>query len=442
MFPAKFSRRSFLRTTLGSTAAIALPIWFLEHSRAFGAEESTTSPNERPRIALIGCGGQGIGIAKQARAFADVVAVCDVDKKRAEAAAAEFPGARVFHDYWQVLEIPGLDAILNGTPDHWHTFINIDAMKAGLDVYSEKPLTLTIDEGKRLVAATRSTQRVLQTGSQQRSDPRFRLAVSLVRAGRLGKLQRVVTGLPAGPRKGPFQTAPVPEELDWDKWLGQAPLTEYVPERCHRTFRYFLEYSGGTLTDWGAHHIDIALWGLGLDRSGPVSVEGRALVEPIAGGFTAPSEFEIQYEYANGVTQRCESVAANGPDGSMRGTLREGQRPHGVTFEGSDGWLFVTRGKIEASRPEIIDEPLASLPEGIEVSDNHMGNFFECMRTRRPPICEAEIGHRSVSACHLGVIATQLGRKLQWNPESEEFVNDADANRYLAREQRKPYSFA
>jgi predicted dehydrogenase len=441
MSPTRFSRRQFLRTAVLGTGIATLPSWFEEHSRAFAAETATLSPNARPQLALIGCGGRGVGVAKEALAFADVVAVCDVDAKRAQEAAAQFPGAQAFSDYRKLLERSGLHAVINGTVDHWHTFINIDAMKAGLDVYSEKPLTLTIDEGKRLVQVARDTKCVLQTGSQQRSDKRFRLAVSLVRAGKLGKIKNVVTGLPAGPQRGPFSPAPVPEGLDWDTWLGQAPFTDYVPERCHRTFRYFLEYSGGTITDWGAHHVDIALWGLGLDRSGPVSVEGRRLVDPIPRGFTAPSEYEIHYTYANGVTHRCESVAANGPDGSVRGTLREGQRPHGITFEGEDGWLFVTRGNIEASRPEILSEPLTNLPDGVQVSDNHMGNFIECMRTRQAPICDAEIGHRSVSACHLGVIAIQLGRKLQWDPASEQFTGDAEANGLVAREQRKPFTY-
>jgi predicted dehydrogenase len=439
-FP-RISRRRFLLSTLAIGGASALPKWFVEHGRAFAQEPVTKSPNARPRVALIGCGGRGIGIAKEAKPFADVVAVCDVDAAHVQKAAVQFPGAKVHSDYRKLLEDTPVDVILNGTPDHWHTFINAAAMRAGKDVYSEKPLTLTIDEGKRLVQVARETKRVFQTGSQQRSDARFRLAVSLVRAGRLGKIQKVVTGLPAGPRNGPFQTGKVPDGFDWDFWQGQAPAHEYVPERAHRSFRYWLEYSGGTLTDWGAHHIDIAQWGLNLDRSGPTSVEGRALVEAIPGGFTAPSEFEVEYTFANGVSHRCESVASDGPDGSVRGQVRAGQRRHGVTFEGEEGWLYVTRGKIEASRPEILKEPLTNLPEGIIVSDNHMGNFFSCMQSRQSPICDAEIGHRSVSACHLGGIAIQLGRKLQWDPGTEEFKGDDQANSMVARNQRDRFSW-
>src|SRR5262249_18562399 len=210
------------------------------------------------------------------------------------------------------------------------------------------------------VAAVRDSKRILQTGSQQRSDHRFRLACELVRNGRLGKLTHVTTILPSGLRGGPFQPSPVPEGLDWDFWQGQTPNHEYVKERCHFSFRYWYDYSGGTMTDWGAHHNDIALWGMGLDRSGPVTVEGRALVESVPGGDTAASEYEVNYTYANGVTHRCASTTINGPAGQVQRQPQPGELPNGVKFEGTDGWIFVTRGRIEASRPEILSEPLTS----------------------------------------------------------------------------------
>ena len=314
-------------------------------------------------------------------------------------------------------------------------------MKAGKDVYSEKPLTMTIDEGKRLVAVARETNRILQTGSQQRSDARFRLACELVRNGRLGRLKHVITSLPAGPRRGPFSPGPVPPELDWDFWQGQTPVVPYVRERCHGSFRYWWDYSGGTMTDWGAHHNDIALWGLGLERSGPVTVEGKSLVEMIPGGFTASAEYRVEYSYANGVTHTCQSTSGNGPDGSVRGTPKPGEMAHGVRFEGADGWIFVTRGKIEASKPELLAEPLAAGATRLYASENHMGNFFDCIRSRKTPICDAEIGHRSVSVCHLGVISIRLRRKLNWDPAREQFVNDKEADKWLMREQRKPWTY-
>ena len=195
------------------------------------------------------------------------------------------------------------------------------------------------------------------------------------------------------------------------------------------------------MTDWGAHHNDIALWGLGMERSGPTTIEGRQLIEAIAGGYTAASAYQVNYTYPNGVTHRCQSTSGNAPDGSVRGTPQEGELPHGVKFIGGEGWLFVTRGKIEASNPDILSEPLTKKKVDLYVSKNHMGNFFDCIRSRKAPICDAEIGHRSVSVCHLGVIAIRLGRKLKWNPGTERFLGDKEANSFVAREQRKPFTY-
>ena len=435
------SRRRFLKTSAVITGASALPAWFIGQSRSYAATTKPLSPNDRPNIALIGCGGQGRYDTTLAAKFANVVAVCDVDSKHAEEASKQFGGAKAYKDFRKLLERDDIHAIINGTPDHWHTLINITAMKAGKDVYSEKPLTLTIDEGKRLVAVAKETQRILQTGSQQRSDARFRLACELVRNGRLGQLKHVITSLPAGPRRGPFSPAPVPPELDWDFWQGQTPMVPYVRERCHGSFRYWWDYSGGTMTDWGAHHNDIALWGLGLERSGPLTIQGRPLIEMIPGGFTASAEYRVEYTYANGVTHTCQSTSGNGPDGSVHGTPKPGEMPHGVRFEGAGGWIFVTRGKIEASNPALLTEPLPANAPRLYASDHHMGNFFDCIRSRKPPICDAEIGHRSVALCHLGVISIRLGRKLNWDPAGEQFVNDSAADKWLAREQRKPWTY-
>jgi predicted dehydrogenase len=263
----------------------------------------------------------------------------------------------------------------------------------------------------------------------------------VVRAGRLGQLERVTAILPAGPVQGPFAPSPVPEGLNWDFWQGQAPARDYVEERCHRWFRYWLEYSGGTMTDWGAHHNDIALWAMGLDRSGPVSVEGKVLAKPIPGGYTTPGEYEVRYTYANGVRHLCKSTTVNSIFGTESRKPKPGELPHGVKFEGTDGWLYVTRGKIEASKPELLNDPVTEKGAEVYVSNDHMGNFFECVRTRKQPICGAEIGHRSASVCHVGVIALRLGRKLEWDPAKEEFVGDQEANGYLAREQRKPWTY-
>ena len=439
---SRLTRRSFLRTATLVAAGAGVPLWFSEQSRAFAAAAVPSSPNDKPNIALIGCGGQGRYDTTLAAKFANVVAVCDVDVAHAEQASKQFGGATIYQDFRKLLDRKDLHAVINGTPDHWHTFVNLAALKAGKDVYSEKPLTLTIDEGKRLVTAVKKSKRILQTGSQQRSDARFRLACELVRNGRLGQLKHVITSLPDGPRGGPFATSPVPAGLDWNLWQGQTAAVDYVKEKCHGSFRYWYDYSGGTMTDWGAHHNDIALWGMGLEHSGPATIEGKPLIDMIPGGYTAASEYRVEYTYANGVTQTCQSTSQNGPDGSNRPGSKPGEMPHGVRFEGTDGWIFVTRGKIEASRKELIEEPLTSKKVELYVSNNHMGNFFDCIRSRKAPICDVEIGHRSVSICHLGVIALRLGRKLTWDPKSEEFVKDKEANGYVARKMRKGFDYS
>jgi len=436
-----FNRRILLKSGAAAAASLCLPRWFVEETAAQAAPEVPKSPSDRPGILLVGCGGMGEADARLASKFGDVLAVCDVDRNRADEKAEKLKADARYSDFRKAINHRGIDVVVNGTPDHWHTLVNLHALRAGKDVYSEKPLTLTIDEGKKLVAAARETGRILQTGSQQRSSPRFRLACELVRNGRLGKLVHILTTLPSGPIEGPFAIKPVPPELDWNFWLGQAPLVDYVPQRCHLTFRFWHEYSGGTITDWGAHHNDIAQWANGTERSGPITVEGKVLSQPIPGGYTTPAWYEVQYTYANGVTQTCKNVRSENFYGAPVGEVKASDERNGVRFEGTDGWLFVNREKIVASRPEILEQELPANAERLYVSNDHMGNFFECVRSRKPPVCEPEIGHRSVSVCHLGAIALRTGRKLNWDPAREEFVNDSDANGYLAREMRKPWSY-
>jgi predicted dehydrogenase len=391
---------------------------------------------------LIGCGGRGRGIARGARRHGDVVAVCDVDVGHAEQASKSFGGANIFTDFRKVVELDDVDVVLNGTPDHWHTLVNIAAVQAGKDVYTEKPMTLTIDEGKRLVKAVKKSGRILQVGTQQRSNHDFRLACELVRNGRLGKLTDVWVGLPQGLRGGPFKTSPVPERLNWDYWLGQAPKVDYVRERCHTNFRFWYDYSGGTMTDWGAHHNDIALWGIGADRSGPVTIDGKPRVEMIEGGYTAYSDYRVEYTYANGVRHVCETVDTDSIFGAPVKKPAPGKFRIGVKFDGTEGWIYVTRGSIKASKPELLSEPLPSDAERLYASNDHMGNFFECVRSRKAPICDVETGHRSASICHLGVISVRLKRKLNWDPKRERFVGDDEANSYVARTMRKPYDYS
>ncbi|MCI0537399.1 MAG: Gfo/Idh/MocA family oxidoreductase [Verrucomicrobiales bacterium] len=432
------TRRHFLKTSAALAAASTLPKWFTEECEA-KANTRPLGPNDQPAIALVGCGGMGRGDARNASRFGRIVALCDVDEANLAEAKKQSPDAATFKDFRKVMERDDIHVIICGTVDHWHTLVSMAAMRAGKDVYCEKPLTLTIDEGKRLVKTQRQTKRILQTGSQQRSDKNFRLACELVRNGRIGQLKHIDVWLPSGRREGPFKPSAVPTGFDWDFWRGPTLDVPYVKERTHVTFRYWWDYSGGTMTDWGAHHNDTALWALGLDRSGPVSVEGKSLVEMIPDGFTAASEYEVLYTYANGVTHSCKSTNADAWNGAI--VNKDGQR-HGVKFTGSDGWIWVTRGSIQASHPDLLTTPLASSATRLYESNNHMQNFFDCIRSRQQPVCEAEIGHRSATVCHLGVIAMRLGRKLKWDPKAERFVGDRDANKWLAREMRKPWSYS
>lgn len=433
-FNLAFNRRHFLKSSGAAAAAAALPAWFLAREQASAAEAAPRSANDRPGIALIGCGGQGTGDCRSARRFGNVVAVCDVDQKQAEKAAKTFTvegiGPVIYNDFRRVMERDDVHVIINGTPDHWHTLINLMAVKTGKDVYTEKPLTLTIDEGKRLVKAVKETGRVVQVGSQQRSDRNFRLACELVRNGRVGQLRRIVVGLPTGPREGPFDPVPVPDGMDWDFYLGQTPKVDYNGHNAHWNFRWWYQFSGGQMTDWGAHHNDIAQWGNGTERSGPVEVNGRSLVNMIPGGYDAAAEYYIKFKYANDVTMI---------------VLNDEVVPNGVRFIGDKGaWIFVTRGKIEASRPELLSDPLPEDAIRLYRSDNHMADFFECVRSRKQPICDVEIGHRSISTAHLGVIAVRLGLPLQWDPAKEQFTGDfaAEGNKMLVREMRKPYDYS
>jgi len=438
---ARLSRRHFLQSSVGLAAASSLPAWYLDELLAQANAEQTPNkaPSDQLRVALIGCGGMGTGDGKNASRMAKMVAVCDVDASHLDRAKQTFPGAEGYSDFRKVMERKDVDAVICGTVDHWHALVSIAAMRAGKDVYCEKPLTLTIDEGKRVVEAQRQTGRILQTGTQQRSSSHFRLAVDLIRNGRIGKVERAQVWLPAGLRGGPFPTGPVPEGFDFDFWQGQTPKVEYVKERTHFSFRYWWEYSGGTITDWGAHHNDIVLWALEMDESGPVSVEGKPLVEMIPGGYTASSEYEITFTYANGAVHECRSTTASEWNGAVKDP--NGQL-HGIKFTGSDGWIWVTRGEIKASERSLLTEKLPESAKRVYVSNDHMDNFLECVRSRKPTICPASVGHRSATVAHLGATAVRLGRKLQWDPAKEDYVNDAEASGWVSRPMRKPYDFS
>ncbi len=296
----QWTRRTFVQTSAATLALAANPFWSPRPARA------ADSKNERPVVGSIGLGGQGTGIARRASGYGDIVAVCDVQRQHAERAKNEhFKEAEIFDDYRKLLDRSDIEAVTIGTPDHWHTAIALAALESGKHVYCEKPLTLTIDEGKQLVDAVKKSGKVMQVGTQQRGDQPelFGRAVATARSGQLGKIKKVTVYLPLSTEEGgPFETQDVPEGLNWDFWLGQSPEVPYCPERCHHRFRWWYEYSGGIATDWGAHHMDIAQWVLDVENSGPLSIDGSTTKLPgIPGGFNTPKLLTVDYLYPGDV---------------------------------------------------------------------------------------------------------------------------------------------
>jgi len=429
------TRKANRRQFLGGATALAGTGFFLGGRAASSAagQEKPKQKVERLGVGAIGMRYQGTVIALKAQMYGDVVAVCDVDRHVRDQAKAAF-GSTPYacEDYRDLLARKDVDVVTIGTPDHWHVKMAADALRAGKDVYVEKPLTLTVDEGKLLRKVVKETGRVLQVGSWQRSDSRFRLAVEIVRQGRLGKLQRVDVILGKNKVGGPFKKRPVPDHLNWDLWQGQTPNVPYIEERCHYTFRWWYEYSGGQMTDWGAHHMDIAQWGI---DSLPVQIEGRAKFPNTPDGYNVAVDFAAAYKFANGVTMTVADTGRNG-----------------ILFTGEKGRVFVNRGT--ASGKPVEDLAANPLPRekfnvyGFDNLDrperagkldaiiNHMGNFFDCVQTRKTPISDVESQHRSVTTCHLGNISMRLGRALKWDPEKEQFTGDDEANGMLARAQR------
>lgn len=421
------NRRQFLQTSTAAAAGLSVPYWFTARG-ALAAEGQ--SKNDRPLVGCIGTGDrwQG-GIVGGLRHFGDIVAVCDVDKKHAENGKQKAGGkADIYEDYRKILDRDDIQVVSIVTPDHWHSKIAIEAMKAGKDVYCEKPLTLTIDEGKQIRKVLDETKRVFQVGTQQRTemDQRFLTAVALIRDGRIGKVRKVTCAIGEAPASGPLPVMPVPPELNWEMWLGQAPLVDYTERRCHYEFRWWYEYSGGKMTDWGAHHVDIAQWAIGADNTGPISVEGTATHPHDKNGYNTATAFHVACTFKDGT----ELVIRHDTD-------------NGITFEGDDGRFFVSRGSLKGAPVEALaDKPLPE--DAIEKiyggkPTSHMANFFDCVKSRKQPISDVYTHHRSMTTCHLANIAIRLGRKLNWDPDSEQIVGDSEAQSWQAREQRKGY---
>lgn len=418
MSTPRVSRRQFLAA---ASATFAAP--YIIPARAFGA-------NERIVTAHIGIGGQG---TSNLNAFlskgVSPAAIADVDSDRlaktVKMVTDKGHTTEGYGDYRKLLERKDIDAVVVSTPDHWHALATIHACQAGKDVYCEKPLSLTIAEGRRMVDVARAEKRIVQTGSQQRSDDRFRQACEYVRNGRLGEIKEVLVGIPGCNFSGPpVADAEPPKELNYDLWLGPAPQRPYNAKRVHYLFRFFWDYSGGQMTNFGAHHIDIAQWGLGMDHGGPVSTEGTATYHPEK-WYETTMECRITHTYANGTKL-------------IVGQLQK-DIPGGCTFIGTKGKIFVDRSKIVSTPGDILKEPLGDKAEQLYVSKNHHQNFLDCIKSRELPICDVEIGHRSATVCHLGNIAARLGRKIQWDPVNETIVDDADAAAMVSRPYRTPW---
>jgi len=419
-----------MKSTVAAAAGVAGFPYFV-CSSAFG-QAGRPAPSNRITLGCIGMGGQGTGDMRGflGKKEIQVVAVCDVDKKnldRAKKLVDDKYGnsdCKMYLDFREVIERKDIDALLLALPDQWHSIPAIMGARAGKDMYAEKPLARTIREGRAICDAVHRYGRIWQTGSWQRSVGHFRRACELVRNGRIGKVNKVEVGLPTGGGGGNNPVQPVPEGVDWDFWLGPAP---WVPYRgvMHWNWRWIMDYSGGQLTDWAGHHIDIAHWGLGLDRTGPVEIEGKG-VYPKDGMYDAPTQYKFTCKYADGLTM----IVAND---------RQLPKGMGAMWYGEKGWIHVNRGGLKAEPKSILDEVIG--PDEIKLyeSRDHTQNFLDCVKSRKETITPVEIAHRSISVGLLGEIAMLTEEKLKWDPEKEIFLNSDKANRLLSRPMRAPW---
>jgi len=422
------------RAWLNRTAAAALAAPLVVSARTLGAA-ANRAPSDRVGVASIGIRNMGGNHLRGLVRNADVqmVALCDVDygvletaTKTVNSAYAErkrsgtFTGCFQTRDFHEILGRPDVDAVVIAVPDHWHIAIATAACEAGKDVYCEKPLSLTIEQGQAMVRTVRRTGRVFQTGTQRRSSSRPRHVCELVRNGRIGRVQRMTCGVGGWNRQcdATWKPEPVPAELDYDMWLGPAPWAPYHHLRCHYSFRFILDYSGGQLTNNGAHWADIGQWALGADGSGPVEVEGTC-DWPKTGLFTVPQNINVTATYASGAQLNFQD---------------SGGVPK---FYGSQGWIDLNG---QSDPPGLFDSTIG--PDEIRLYQSegtHMDNFLACVRHRREPAAPVEIGHRSATVCHLGVIAMRLGRKVRWDPAAERFPDDPEADRLTGRAMRAPW---
>ncbi len=391
-------------------------------------------PSDRIVMGSIGTGSQGNWNMENFLRFKEVqyVALCDVDANHLAKAQGivnkhyKTSDCRIYGDYREFLEKEKLDAVCISVPDHWHSLTYIAAAEKKINIWGEKPLARSIGEGKAIVKAVQKNDVIWQTGSWQRSVENFRHAAELVFNGRIGKIKYAEVGLPDGGKDiGTPPVMEVPEGLNWEFWLGSAPRVPYRGV-CHWDWRWILDYSGGQLTDWAGHHIDIAHWGLGLDRTGPIEVEGTG-VYPKEGIFDVPIHYDFICKYANGIKIRVASASR----------LKHGM---GAVWYGETGWIHVDRGRIFASDPKILEEKMGTGDTPLYKSDDHWQNLLECIKTHQQTITPAEVAHRSISVGLLGEIAMTTGQKIQWDPEKEEIIGNERASRLLNRPMRAPWT--
>ncbi len=426
------NRRDFLKRATTATAGVAAFPYIIPSS-ALGLA-GTVAPSNRITIGCIGVGGMGTGNMNGflERADAQVVAVCDVDQRHLRSAKNNVnkkygnEECAEYSDFRDVLARQDIDAVSIAVPDHWHGVVAVMAAKTGKDIYGEKPLAYNIAEGRAIVNAVQQHGRVWQTGSWQRSQQHFRFGCELVRNGRIGKVHTVKVGLPNtnGIREGSTAPEPAPDWFDYDMWLGPAPYTPYCEARCHWNFRWISDYAGGQLTDWAGHHIDIAHWGMDAELSAPVEIEGSGRWPRAEDGlFDTVEHYTFTCTYREGFKM-----------------IVSGLLPGGARFEGERGWVYVTRGHIDAEPKSLLTEVIG--PEEIHLYDssNHIGNFLECVKTRATTITPVDVAHHSVMVGHLGLIAMKLERKVLFNPQTERFIRDPEADRMLSRPMREPWT--
>lgn len=417
------SRRQFLK----STVPLILPASVLGRAGA-------VSPNSKIRLACIGTGGQGTANLRSflADERVQVVAICDVDDQHRDKALqmAGLTAKDGYKDFRDVLARTDVDAVMNATPDHWHANVAIAAAKAGKDLFSEKPLGASIVEGRAICQAVKEHQRILQCGTWRRSGLKVRMACELVRNGYIGELKEIEVGVPGtfairGGYTGMEGPEPVPPHLDYAMWLGSASERPYTAARCHFNFRWIDEYAPGYITDWGAHFVDVAQWGAGMDDTAPVEVEALQVKKRTQGLYDAPEQYRIQYRYANGV--------------KMTLFTTDDKATYGTKFIGSEGWVFSESEMLKASDINILRTKMKDGDVRLYVSKNHHRNFVDAIYSRGEVAAPAEIAQRAATICHMGAIAAKVGHGLTFDPVTETFPQQDAANAMLLRPMRAPW---